>query len=108
MFQPVEHQTHRSASLDADQQLRCTRFDQMAKAASAGLMAHPHVESAIVEISGDDADLVFHLNCTIKAEADPSDLMETISQGVISNIERMLGTEFASRRLHFNRSIYAA
>lgn len=108
MSQPVEHQTPRRAVLDADQQLRCSRFDQMAKAASAGLMAHPHVESAMVEISGDDADLVFHLNCTIKAEADPSDLMETISQGVISNIERMLGTEFASRRLHFNRSLDGA
>ncbi|GAA1140150.1 hypothetical protein [Nesterenkonia lutea] len=78
----------------------------MAKAASAGLMSHPQVECAIVEISGDEADLVFHLNCTVTAESDPSDLMETVSHGVISNIERMLGTSFTSRRLHFNRSLY--
>ena len=105
---PVSQERHRSATPDASHRLRCTRYDQMAKAASAGLMSHPHVESAMVEISGDDAELVFHLNCTIKADADPSDLMQTISQGVISNIERMLGTEFASRRLHFNRSLYTA
>ena len=105
---PGAQSAHRSATADAARQLRCTRYDQMAKAASAGLMSHPHVESAIVEISGDDAELIFHLNCTLKAEIDPADLMETISQGVISNIERMLGTEFASRRLHFHRSLYTA
>lgn len=92
--------------VDKARGLRCTRYDQMAKAASAGLMSHPHVESAIVEISGDESDLVFHLNCTITAESDPADLMETVSNGVISNIERMLGVSFAARRLHFNRSLY--
>ncbi|MGJ9406455.1 hypothetical protein ACHABQ_09055 [Nesterenkonia aurantiaca] len=106
--QPLRERTRGTAAPEAARRLRCTRYDQMAKAASAGLMAHPHVESAIVEISGDDADLVFHLNCTIKADSDPSDLMETVSKGVISNIERMLGTEFSSRRLHFNRSLYSA
>ncbi|WP_218221194.1 hypothetical protein [Nesterenkonia sp. Act20] len=92
---------------EKDRGLRCTRYDQMAKAASAGLMSHPHVESAIVEISGDESELVFHLNCTITAESDPSDLMGTVSNGVISNIERMLGISFAARRLHFNRSLYS-
>ncbi|MCH8570881.1 hypothetical protein LSI54_05835 [Nesterenkonia sp. AY15] len=106
--QPVPRETHGHVTQEAAQRIRCMRYDQMAKAASAGLMAHPHVESAIVEISGDDAGLVFQLSCTINADSDPSDLMETISQGVISNIERMLGTEFASRRLHFNRSLCSA
>ena len=95
------------ASTDAAQGVRCKRYDQMAKAASAGLMAHPQVESAIVEISGDEADLVFHLQCTVKTESDPADIMQTVSQGVIPNIERLLGTSFAARRLHFNRSLYS-
>lgn len=95
-------------SADAAQRRRCTRYDQMAKAASAGLMSHPQVECAIVEISGDESDLIFHLNCTVKEDADPADLMETVSQGVIPNIERMLGVDFASRRLHFSRSLYSA
>lgn len=105
---PLPESTGTASQGSRAQRLRCTRYDQMAKAASAGLMAHPHVESAIVEISGDQADLVFHLNCTITAESDPSDLMETVARGVVPNIERMLGTEFASRRLHFNRSLYSA
>lgn len=103
----LPQEARRSADSAAAQQLRCTRYDQMAKAASAGLMSHPQVESAIVEISGDEADLVFHLNCTVKADCDPSDLMDTVSQGVIPNLERMLGTEFTSRRLQFNRSLYS-
>ncbi len=104
-----EAPTTTPASPEADKArgLRCTRYDQMAKAASAGLMTHPHVESAIVGISGGASDLVFHLNCTITAKSNPSDLMETVSNGVISNIERMLGVSFAARRLHFNRSLYA-
>ncbi|GAA1162957.1 hypothetical protein [Nesterenkonia sandarakina] len=77
------------------------RYDQMAKASAAGLMAHKDVESAIVEISGAPSELVFHLTCTLVAEIDPSAVMELIDHGVIPNVERMLGETFASRDLQF-------
>lgn len=77
------------------------RYDQMAKAASAGLMAHKDVETAMVEISGASEDLVFHLTCTLVADIDPSAVMELITHGVIPNVERMLGQSFASRDLQF-------
>lgn len=104
----VPQPTWPHATPDAARRRRCTRYDQMAKAASAGLMSHPQVESAIVEISGDESDLIFHLNCTVKADSDPADLMETVTHGVVPNIERMLGVDFTSQRLHFSRSLYSA
>ncbi|MBE1514411.1 hypothetical protein [Nesterenkonia halotolerans] len=84
-----------------ESELMPQRYDQMAKAASAGLMAHKDVETAIVEISGESQELVFHLTCTLVADIDPSAVMELITHGVIPNVERMLGESFASRDLQF-------
>ncbi len=78
------------------------QYDQMAKAAAAGLMAHQHVDSAVVEISGTPDDLIFHLHCTIVPEVDPSAVMELVSEGIIPNVERMLGEDFVSRDLKFS------
>ncbi|MBE1515724.1 hypothetical protein [Nesterenkonia halotolerans] len=78
------------------------QYDQMAKAAAAGLMAHQHVDSAMVEISGTPDDLVFHLHCTIIQDVDPSAVMELVSEGIIPNVERMLGEAFVSRDLKFS------
>ncbi|GAA1165755.1 hypothetical protein [Nesterenkonia sandarakina] len=78
------------------------RYSQMAKAASTGLMAHQHVDSAIVEISGTAGDLVFHLQCALVPGSESSSVMELITHGVVPNIERMLGEAFTSRDLHFS------
>lgn len=77
------------------------RYDQAAKAASVGLMSHPHIETAVVEISGPPHALVFHLQCSIYPDKDPSEVMETIGEGVIPNIERILDAQFVSRDLNF-------
>lgn len=84
-----------------ESELMAQRYDQMAKAASAGLMAHKDVETAIVGISGSSEELVFHLTCTLVADIDPSAVMELIAHGVIPNVERMLGESFAFRDLQF-------
>lgn len=90
-----------SSSLKDVSDLTVVRYDQMAKAASAGLMAHKDVEAAIVEISGTPGELVFHLTCAFVDDVDPSAVMELISHGVITNVERLLGETFASRDLQF-------
>lgn len=77
------------------------RYDQVAKAASAGIMSHPQVESAIVEISGPPGLLIFHLHCALISDNDPSCVMEHISEGLIPDVEKILGQEFASRDLNF-------
>lgn len=73
----------------------------MAKAASAGLMAHQHVESAIVTISGSPGHRVFHLTCALVPDIDQAAVMELVTRGVVPNIERMIGERFASRDLRF-------
>lgn len=78
------------------------RYDQMAKAASVGLMAHHHVDSAIVEISGEAPDLALRMRCNLAVGIDPSTVMDVVVHGVISNIERMLGETFAERELRFS------
>lgn len=83
-------------------QAETQQYDQMAKAASSGLMAHTSVDSAVVEISGEPGNLVFHLQCTLIPDADPSGVMELVAHGVIPNVERMLDQVFVSRDLHFN------
>jgi hypothetical protein len=93
--QPDDH----DSGIDASTEVQ--RYDQMAKAASSGLMAHKDVESAIVEISGESTELVFHLTCTLVADTDPSAVMELVTYGVIANVERLLGETFASRDLQF-------
>lgn len=77
------------------------RYRQMAKAASAGLMTHQHVEFAAVEISGTSDDLVFHLQCTLIPDVDPSTVMELLAHRVIPNVERLFEERFASRDLRF-------
>lgn len=87
---------------EAQEQVHGERYDQMAKAASSGLMAHPHVESAIVEITGASPELVFHLQCKLIPQVDPSEVMELITDDFIPNAERMLKESFASRDLRFS------
>lgn len=77
------------------------RYDQVAKAAAAGIMSHRQVDSAVVEISGTSGNLVFHLWCTLLPEDDPSDTIAHISAGLLSNVEKILGEAFATHDLNF-------
>lgn len=101
----VVTETQQSYSQDApsategDFSIRC---DQVAKSASKALMSHPHIELAVVEISGQPDALVFHLQCSIYPDKDPSGVMEIVAGGVIPNMERILGTDFISRDLNFS------
>lgn len=78
------------------------QLNQMASAASRGLMAHPKVESALVEIAAEGEDLVFHLRCVIKQDHAADEVMDTVVTGIIPNIERLLDTRFATRYLRFD------
>jgi len=101
--EPQQQQDLDATSKDAPaSQAESQQYDQMAKAASSGLMAHTSVDSAVVEISGEPGNLVFHLQCTLIPETDPSGVMELVAHGVIPNVERMLDQVFVSRDLHFN------
>ncbi|NDK32529.1 hypothetical protein [Nesterenkonia haasae] len=77
------------------------RYDQVAKAASAGIMSHRQVDSAVVEISGPPGSLVFHLWCTLLPEDDPSATIDHISAGLIANVEKILGQAFVTHDLNF-------
>lgn len=81
--------------------------DQVAKAASAGLMAHRQVDSAVVEISGPSGSLAFSLRCTLLPGDEPSSVLEDISDGLLSHIETILGQEFVSRDLNFTVAAHA-
>lgn len=84
-----------------DGALQPSQYDQVAKAASAGIMTHRQVESAVVEISGSAGNLAVHLRCTLLSDGDPSCTIDHISDGLIPDVEKILGEEFISRDLHF-------
>ncbi|WP_210410196.1 hypothetical protein [Nesterenkonia sp. NBAIMH1] len=77
------------------------RLDQAAKAVSAGLMAHPAVASAIVEISGSTQAPDLGLRCTLHEEDDTREVMGTIINGVVPNMELILDLVFASQDISF-------
>lgn len=56
----------------------------------------------MVTISGSAGDLVFHLNCALIPNTDQAAVMELVTQGVVPNIERLIGERCVSRDLRFS------
>lgn len=77
------------------------RMDSVAKAASAGLMAHPNVESAVVNICGTGNDLMFSLICVVVDRDRAPEVMDTVSHSVVPSIEELLAASFTSRHVEF-------
>ncbi|RJN32498.1 hypothetical protein D3250_01220 [Nesterenkonia natronophila] len=76
-------------------------YDLIAKAASAGIMSHRQVESAVVEISGAPGSLAVHLRCTLIPNEDPTHAIDHISQELLADVEKILGEAFVSHDLNF-------
>jgi hypothetical protein len=77
------------------------QYDQVAKAASAGIMSHRQVESAVVEISGAPGSLAVHLWCTLLPQEEPTWAINHISQELLADVEKILGEAFVSHDLNF-------
>lgn len=77
------------------------RMDAVAKAASAGLMAHVNVESAVVNICGSGNDLMFSLICVVVDRDGAAEVMDTVSHSIVPSVEKVLNAEFTSRHIEF-------
>jgi hypothetical protein len=99
--EPALHPSARGDRAAGSTALEPGKYDQVAKAASAGIMSHRQVESAVVEISGAPGSLAVQLRCTLLPQEDPTWAINHISQELLADVEKILGEAFVSHDLNF-------